>query len=404
MTAEIFKSKAHGETQAPTSKSMAHRYLICAALSEGVSRIKGVTYSEDVLATIDCLKTLGAKIETDNDEVVVTPPESLEMKTEETFYCRESGSTLRFILPLLLLSEKKQYITGSQRLLERPLDVYSELCEKHGLLFEKEDGRIAVCGKIKAGEYYIRGDVSSQFITGLMFALSTMEEKSKIHIIPPFESASYINMTVSALCDFGAEVDIEDDLTLCVGGSRLQGRDITVEGDYSGAAFLDALTVLGGNVRVTNLRQDSLQGDMIYKKYFALLDYGSPRLDVSDCPDLAPILMAVAAAKHGATLLGTKRLKIKESDRGSAMTQELSKFGADIEQGENSITVHKAKLHEPNEILNGHNDHRIVMALAVLGTLYGCKISDAQAVSKSFPDFFKTIAQLGVEVNLNDDK
>lgn len=405
VTAEIFKSTAHGEVQAPTSKSMAHRYLICAALANGTSRIKGVTFSQDVLATLDCLKTLGAKIQMCEDEVVLTAPESLCLQSEETFFCRESGSTLRFVLPLLLLSGKRQTLTGSERLLERPLEVYEEICKSSLLTFEKNADGIAVCGKLNAGEYFVKGDVSSQFITGLMFALCALKGKSKIHIIPPFESASYVNMTISALTDFGAQIDIEDELTICIDGThRLIPREITVEGDYSGAAFLDALTLLGGNVKVNGLRSDSLQGDMIYKKYFTLLDYGSPRLDVSDCPDLAPILMAVAAAKHGALLKGTRRLKIKESDRGLVMTKELSKFGADIELFENEIVIHKAKLHSPKEALCGHNDHRIVMSLAVLGTLYGCKIDDSQAVDKSFPDFFEKLKQLGVEVKIYDDK
>lgn len=405
VTAEIFKSTTHGETIAPTSKSMAHRYLICAALSSGTSHIKGITFSQDVLATLDCLKTLGAKINVCENEVTLTAPENLCLKSEETFFCRESGSTLRFILPLLLLSDKRQTLTGSERLLERPLEVYENICKNNLLTFEKSESGIAVCGKLKAGEYFVKGDVSSQFITGLMFALCALGGKSKIHIIPPFESASYVNMTISALTDFGAQIDIEDELTICIDGTKkLASREIAVEGDYSGAAFLDALTLLGGDVKVNGLRSDSLQGDMIYKKYFTLLDYGSPRLDVSDCPDLAPILMAVAAAKHGALLKGTRRLKIKESDRGLAMAQELSKFGADIELFENEIVIHKAKLHRPEETLSGHNDHRIVMSLAVLGTLYGCKIDDAQSVDKSFPNFFETLKQLGVEVKIYDDK
>lgn len=405
VTAEIFKSTAHGEVQAPTSKSMAHRYLICAALANGTSRIKGVTFSQDVLATLDCLKALGAKIQVSGDEVTLTALKSLCLQSEETFFCRESGSTLRFILPLLLLSDVKQTLSGSERLLERPQDVYEKLCMENGLMFKKSKEGITVCGKLKAGEYFVKGDVSSQFITGLMFALCAADGKSKIHIIPPFESASYVNMTIASLTDFGAQIDIENDLTICIDGTiRLNPREITVEGDYSGSAFLDALTLLGGDVKVGGLRSDSLQGDMIYKKYFTLLDYGSPCLDVSDCPDLAPILMAVAAAKHGATLLGTRRLKIKESDRGQVMAQELSKFGADIKLFENEIVIHKAKLHQPSETLLGHNDHRIVMSLAVLGTLYGCKIDGAQAVDKSFPDFFEKIKQLGVEVIVNDDK
>lgn len=403
MKAQIKKSKAHGTVKAPTSKSMAHRLLICAALSKGKSVISGVTFSQDILATIECLEKLGAKFETAGDVVTVFGTENPIMQTSEVFDCRESGSTLRFLIPLLLLSDKPQTLCGKGRLMSRSLEVYEDICKKNGLVFEN-DGQIHLCGKLKSGFYAVRGDISSQFITGLLFALCLCEGESRVQIIPPFESASYINMTLSALEKFGVEVFVEDELTLVIGGNqRYFPQCLEVEGDYSGAAFLDALGSVGGDVTVTGLDSESLQGDRIYKKYFTLLSYGSPNLDVSDCPDLAPILMTLACAQNGAKLKGTRRLKIKESDRGVVMARELRKFGADIEVLENEIIVHKAKLHCPNELLCGHNDHRIVMSLAVLCCLYGGTIDDAQAVSKSFPDFFETLKKLSVEVEINDD-
>lgn len=403
MIAEINKSTANGSVYAPTSKSMAHRLLICAALSKGESVVKGITFSQDILATLDCLKTMGASFEINNDTVRINGLDSVLMTAEKEFFCRESGSTLRFFVPLLLLSDKKQTFHGEGRLMSRPMEVYETICRQNGLLFEQGEV-LTVCGKLEAGDFCVKGNISSQFITGLLFALSCLPNDSRLHILPPFESASYVNMTLSAMEEFGIEISVEDDLTLFIkGGQKYKNRVITVEGDYSGSAFLDAFNLLGGKVETKGLNENSLQGDMIYKKYFTLLDYGSPILDVSDCPDLAPVLMTLAAARNGAKFTGTRRLKIKESDRGVVMAQELSKFGSDIEVFENEIVVHKSKLHPPKELLCGHNDHRIVMSLAVLCSVYGGKIDDAQAIAKSFPNFFETIKQLGVEVKLYDD-
>ena len=220
---------------------------------------------------------------------------------------------------------------------------------------------------------------------------------SRIKIISPFESASYVNMTLYAVSLFGADFTVEDDLTIVVhGGKQLEAKKLSVEADYSAAAFLDAFNLLGGKVNLLGLNEESLQGDKIYKKYFRLLDYGSPNLDIADCPDLAPVLMTLASAKHGCRLLNTKRLKLKESDRGTVMAEELSKFGADVEMKENEIVVHKSKLHAPEDVLSGHNDHRVVMSLAVLCSAFGGTIDGTEAVAKSYPGFFDDIAKLGI--------
>ncbi|MBQ8029644.1 MAG: 3-phosphoshikimate 1-carboxyvinyltransferase [Clostridia bacterium] len=403
MIAEINPSKIYGEVYAPTSKSVAHRLLICSALSEGVSVIDSITFSEDILATLDCIKEMGGEYVIDGNKITMKGISSVVQTEEKTFDCRESGSTLRFFIPLLLLSETKQHFVGKGRLLERPQSVYEKICNEKGLCFSLSD-KLTVKGKLSGGNYYVEGNISSQFITGLLFALSLCETDSRIYITSPLESRSYINLTISAMEEFGVSVVWEDEFVLYIkGNQKYENKNVIVEGDYSGSAFLDAFNVIGGKVNVLGLNDNSLQGDKIYKHYYKLLSYGSPRLDLSDCPDLAPILMTVAAQKNGARLIGTKRLKIKESDRGEAMSQELKKFGADIEVFENEIIVHKTKLHRPVEILNGHNDHRIVMSLAVLASVYGGKISDAHAVSKSFPDFFDVFKALNGEVNLYDN-
>ena len=398
MRIRIEKSRAEGKITPPSSKSMAHRLLICAAMAEGESVIENVTFSDDILATLDCLEKMGAKCDIDGSTVHLSGVPAFDFPFGGKFNCRESGSTLRFLLPLILLSGEKQVIRGEKRLFERPLGVYEEICKKNGLLFEKGEF-LSVRGRLESGDYSVPGNVSSQFISGLIFALLMSDGTSRINIIPPFESASYVNMTLYAVSLFGADFEIGDDLTIVIhGGKRLEPKSLSVESDYSAAAFLDAFNLLGGKVEVIGLNDESLQGDKIYKKYFRLLDYGSPNLDIADCPDLAPILMTLAAAKHGCRLLNTKRLKLKESDRGAVMAAELSKFGAEIEVKENEIVVHKSRLHTPDKTLSGNNDHRVVMSLAVLCSAFGGTIDGAEAVAKSYPDFFEDIRTLGIEV------
>ncbi|MCM1392764.1 MAG: 3-phosphoshikimate 1-carboxyvinyltransferase, partial [Ruminococcus sp.] len=399
----IKKSVAKGTTYAPTSKSVAHRLMICAALADGESEIRAVTFSQDILATLDCIKNMGAEVEVSGSTVRIKGLASPLMNESKHFFCRESGSTLRFFVPILLLSETQQTFSGAGRLMQRPMQVYEDICREKGLVFESGE-TLKIKGALTSGAFCVKGNISSQFITGLLFALAVADGDSRINIVPPIESRSYINMTIDAMNTFGVKVEWENDCTLLIkGNQKYLPQSLNVEGDYSGSAFLDAFNLLGGDVCVEGMNEKSLQGDMIYRKYFALIESETPTLDVSDCPDLAPILMTLAAARNGAKLIGTKRLKIKESDRGVVMAQELSKFGAEIDVGENEITVHDVKLHTPIELLHGHNDHRIVMSLAVLASVFGGEIDDAQAAAKSFPDFFEKIKNLGVEVEINDD-
>ena len=401
MTAVIKKSRAEGCVAAPSSKSMAHRLLICAALAKGESEIRNVTYSEDILATLDCLAKMGARIRMNGDTVYIKGIEKIFDVSESEFFCRESGSTLRFLLPLLLLNGNRQRFTGAGLLMKRPMSVYEKICKEKGLSYTQTSDAIEIKGNLSGGDFTVKGNISSQFVSGLLFTLPFLKTESRIRLISPVESRSYINMTVDAMNAFGVNVRWEDENTLTASvGSGYQPCSLSVEGDYSGAAFLDAFNVLGGNVAVTGLKENSLQGDSIYKKLYPLLESGKPEIDVSDCPDLAPILMTIAAEKHGAVFIGTKRLKLKESDRGEVMKQELSKFGAIIHTEENRITVEPSTLHKPKETLSGHNDHRIVMSLAVLASVYGAEIDEAEAVSKSFPGFFEVIKGLNVEVEI----
>ncbi len=399
MIATFKPSKFSGTIKAPPSKSMAHRYLIGAALSGQKCVLSRIDYSEDILASIDCLKALGVKIETQNDTVIIDPKGFMGVDTP-ILECRESGSTLRFFIPLALVLNQTVTLRGSKRLCERPMDVYEQLCADNGFLFKKSENSITLCGNLKSGTYSVRGDISSQFITGLIFALVYLGEDSAIKIIPPFESRSYINLTISALKSFGVNIEFADEYTVQINKSKLYSYNGTIEGDYSNAAFLDAFNFIGSNVKVENLNPASLQGDKVYKQYFEQILNGTPTLDISDCPDLAPVLFALAALKSGAVFTGTNRLKDKESDRGAAMHSELSKLGGGLIFGNNTITVPKQQLEYKGEILDGHNDHRIVMAMSVILSKIGGKIDGVEAVKKSYPNFFDDVKQLGLEVEI----
>lgn len=388
-----------GNIDAPPSKSMAHRYLIGAALSKEVCVLSGIDYSEDILATIDCLQALGVKVVMDADKVYIEPKEF--MYTENpVLECRESGSTLRFFIPMALCLGKEVTLKGSKRLFERPLGIYEEICKEKGFVFHKETEALTLCGKLESGEYQLNGNVSSQFITGLILALVYLNKDSVIKIIPPFESRSYINLTIAALKSFGGKVDFTDEYTIKISKSELHSYSGKIEGDYSNGAFLDAFNYLGSQVTVGNLNVSSMQGDRVYKEYFRQIVEGIPTLDISDCPDLGPVLFALASLKNGAVFVGTDRLKVKESDRGRAIHEELKKLGGGIIFGNNTITVPKQELSYKDVLLDGHNDHRIVMAMSVILSKTGGAIEGAEAIRKSYPGFFEDIKKLGAEVEV----
>ncbi|MBQ7809741.1 MAG: 3-phosphoshikimate 1-carboxyvinyltransferase [Clostridia bacterium] len=404
MRAVIKKSVAKGRISAPPSKSMAHRMLIGAGLARGTSVIKGISDSEDMKATIDCLNALGAKCELSGDVATVTGTDLKKLPQNPHLKCRESGSTLRFFIPLCLMSDETEVeLSGSEYLFSRPLNVYEEICLKQGIGYNKEGATLKLKGRLKNDNFRIKGNISSQFITGLLFVLPLLKEDSTITLIPPVESLSYINLTIQALKVFGVEVKWQDEKTLYIkGGQSYSAVDTFVEGDYSNTAFFEALNVLGGNVEVEGLLEDSLQGDKVYKKYFPALLKGTPTINISDCPDLGPVLFAVAGAKHGAVFTGTRRLRLKECDRAEAMAEELKKFGIAVTVREDSVVVYPHDFHAPDDILSGHNDHRVVMALTVLSTLTGGEVEGAEAVRKSMPDFFDKIKTVGVEVSTYD--
>lgn len=399
MNVTILPGKAAGTVAAPPSKSVAHRLLICAGLANGTSRISGLDCNEDILATIDCLRALGVSCTLEGNTATVVGADLHKAAPTQALCCRESGSTLRFFIPLALLCGQTVSLTGTEKLLSRPLDVYRQLCEENRFVFQHKGRELQVKGNLTGGTFRVPGDISSQFITGLLFALPLTERDSCIQITTPLESRSYIDLTLQALHAFGVQAQWQDSRTILIPGrQQYRAGDMTVEGDYSGAAFYGAMNALGADIAIEGLSPDSLQGDKVYVRHLKSLCGGCPKIDISDCPDLGPVLFAVAAAKNGAVFTGTRRLKIKESDRAAAMAEELAAFGTKVTVKENSVTVTAADFHPPKSVLRGHNDHRIVMSLAVLLLLTGGEIEGAQAVRKSFPDFFEKLKLLGIEV------
>ena len=417
MKIQINPGTARGRVTAPPSKSMAHRMMICAGLAAGTSVLQGISDSQDMQATLDCLAALGAQWQKDGETVTITGIGSARTAVhadagaagtqtgEPVLRCRESGSTLRFFIPICLQTGRRAQLVGAPRLMERPLQVYAQLCRERGLLFAQEGQALTVQGPLPAGSYRLRGDISSQFISGLLFALQLCEGDSTVTILPPIESRPYIDMSLAALKTFGVRAAWQDAQTLYIpGGQQYHACDAQVEGDFSNAAFFGILDAIRpeNQVQIDGLppAADSLQADRVYPALLARLEEPAPCIDLTDCPDLGPILFAAAAAKHGGRFVGTKRLKIKESDRGAAMAEELRKCGVSVTVGEDEILVEPSAsgLQAPTVPLSGHNDHRIVMSAAVLLTLTGGVIEGAEAVSKSFPDFFDKLQALGIEV------
>ncbi|MBR5712429.1 MAG: 3-phosphoshikimate 1-carboxyvinyltransferase [Lachnospiraceae bacterium] len=430
----INPSKAAGQVCAPPSKSVAHRALICGALSAG-SAVHNLAMSEDIAATLSCLTRFGASAE----EVAQTgagkkvsagagseravPACSSDTKTfrvggwtldsipeDVTVDCRESGSTLRFLIPFAMLSGRTVRLVGSERLMQRPLGIYREISRRNNGVFELSGRTLTIRGGLKAGVYEVPGNISSQFLSGLMMSLPLADGESRIRITGPIESGSYLDITTSVLADFGVTIRREGDEgreIVIPGGATYDAREYTVEGDCSNAAFLEALAMLsddgeGEKLAVSGVPEESRQGDRVYREMLRGLAAGRKEFDLTDCPDLAPCLFAMAAYCGGAHFTGTARLAIKESDRAAAMAEELGRFGAKVTVGANEVTVRCEKLRKPDGMLSGHNDHRVVMALSLLCTVTGGGIDGAEAVAKSYPDWFRVIERAGIALSLGE--
>lgn len=396
MIVTISRSTPCGSVAAPPSKSFAHRALILGAFSQK-SVIKNIAFSNDIKATLSCLRSLGAAISVVDDTVTAGGIDLSSVSDGTTLYCSESGSTLRFLIPVCLLTGREITLFGTEKLMSRPLDEYERLCKEQGFRFEKKKDCLTLCGKLNSGKYCLKADSSTQFITGMMLALSQCSGKSEITVSGEIESLPYIDITVKAMRDFGIDVRRDNNIITLSGGKRPESTGYTVEGDASNAAYLAAFGLLG-KVAVSGVRPDTVQGDIVYEKYFEDLKNGVGKFDLKNCPDLAPCMFAACCLFGGAEFTGTRRLKFKESDRVLTMAKELKKFGAKVVVGEDSVRITADSISPPSETLLGHNDHRIVMALSLLCAKFGGVIDGAEAVEKSFPDFFNKISQIGIGV------
>ncbi len=399
MKVKILPSKTSGEVSAPPSKSFAHRYLIGSVLSRGKCVINNIADSDDISATLSCIEQLGGSVTKDGNIVTVIPTNEKQIENA-VFDCKESGSTLRFFIPVVLATGAKNCtFLGSERLLARGIKEYEKLFENSDIKINSDKKSIEVNGTLSAGNYEISGEVSSQYTTGMLFALSVLDGKSTLKITGNAESRAYVDMTIKVLKDFGADIaEPEKNFFEINGKGRLSPGEFTVEGDWSNAAFLIALSRLLGTISVSGLNENSVQGDRFSSVAFDALDGENAEIDLKDCPDLAPILFSYAAYKNGGKFINTRRLRVKESDRANVMAEELKKFGANVKVYENSVEIEKTQLKPPIVPLCGHNDHRIVMALSVLAAVFGAEIDGAEAVNKSYPDFFRVIKKAGVNV------
>ena len=398
MDIKITPSFLNGNIIVPPSKSISHRALICAALAEGDSILHNVLDCEDTHATIDALTALGAEIKYGRETASVkgiTKPEA-----SAAINCRESGSTLRFMIPIAAALGTRTTFSGSANLPNRPITPYLEELPAHGVTFITEKMPYVIEGKLTGGEFPVTGDISSQFITGYMLGLPLIGEECVIKLTSELQSRSYAMVTADVMHTFGVDVNVgEEDFTIPA-DSRFKPREYTVEADMSQAAFFLVANSIGGKTVPTNLNYESVQGDRVIieiTKDFAQNDGKAFDVCAENIPDLVPILTVLACFADGTShITGCGRLRIKECDRIEAISTELNRLGARIEAGADYLTIEGVKALHGGEC-SAYNDHRIAMSLAVASQR--CTgpviIKGAECVSKSYPDFFKDFNSLG---------
>lgn len=416
MKVEITASKVKGSIRIPSSKSDAHRALVCASLaSNQTSVISNIDFNDDINATLDAIQELGAKVIKEGNKVIVTGSPLLR-KENLCFDANESGSTLRFLIPLFAHFSNTAIVKGSKRLLERPLNIYKGIMNE-GLLLN--DNHLVLNHKFISGDYLIEGNVSSQFISGLLFLLPLLENDSLIEVLPPFESKSYVYMTIDIMNKFGVKVELINNFIKIQGKQTYKALNYQVEGDYSQAAFFASLGVLNGEIKCEGLKENSLQGDKVILDILRSMggsitkedlnikclksSLNGTTIDLANCPDLGPILMCVAAKSKGIThFINASRLRLKESDRIGCMEKELVKFGVKITSNENEIWVEgNSELKAPINEIDAHNDHRIAMSLSVLMTSLKegkMVLLGGECINKSYPNFYKDLACVGGKV------
>lgn len=412
--------QANGTVFAPPSKSDAHRAIICAALSGGVCTIAPIALSDDIRATIGCVEALGATSKIENKTLTIDGTGVFSNKTA-ILDCGESGSTLRFMIPVAAAGGVEATFLGRGRLPERPIGVYTEALPEKGVTVDTEGGLpLKISGQLKSGVYRVPGSVSSQFITGLLFALPLLKGDSDIILTSPIQSAGYINMTIRTMAKFGVEVDILDNGWHIRGRQHYVPSDYTTDGDWSQAAFFLVAGAVSGDVEVLNANIDSAQGDRriaaLLREFGAEVIQDGDRLrvkrsqmtaidiDASQIPDLVPVLAVCACFASGVTrITNAERLRIKESDRLKTTAQLINSLGGKVRKLPDGLEITGVgKLY--GGFAEGCGDHRIVMSAAVCasGAAEKIKCTDAMSINKSYPDFFEDYAKIGGTAELSE--
>lgn len=415
----IKPSQLNGAVTAPPSKSDVHRAIICAALSRGRCKISPVALSKDIEATIGCIKELGARAEIENGVLTLDSTHIFENKNC-CLYCCESGSTLRFLIPVAAAQGVKATFTGSGLLPQRPIGIYLDCLPKAGVKCTTEKGLpLTVEGQLQPGKFEIPGNVSSQFITGLLLALPLLNGDSEIIITSPLESAGYVDMTVSCMAKFGVTTEQTEKGWYIRGNQRYTPINYTTQGDWSQAAFFMTAAALTGDVTVKGVDADSPQGDKaiarILKSLGAFVAFEKDgvrvkksqltagNIDAKQIPDLVPILAVAAVFARGTTVIyGAERLRIKESDRLRSMADAVNALGGKIEEKPDGLVITGVNALKGGKV-QGENDHRIVMAMSVaaLRAEAPITITDRESINKSYPDYFKEYIRLGGKADVN---
>ncbi len=422
MKVKIYPSKVSGSVTIPPSKSMSHRAIIAASLANGKSTVSNVAYSDDIKVTIEGMKQLGATITCLENSVLIEGIKDFTSLQNNNVFCKESGSTLRFFIPIFSLCNQVVKFTGENRLLKRPQAIYENIFKSQQISYVQDDDKIEIGGSLTPGNYELDGNVSSQFISGLLFALPLLQGDSTITIREPYESRSYVDLTLEILTMYGIEATYTSSNVLFIKGNQsYQACDYTIEGDYSQLGFFAVLATINNDLKCLGLTHDSNQGDRqivsILQQAGANIEYidngylvhkstlHTNEIDLQDCPDLGPILSVMAMYTPSTRIYNASRLRLKESDRIQAMEDELLKLGVDIETTESEIRIKQRDTYTCNQVLSGHKDHRIVMSLSVVATVLDTPviIEEAQYINKSYPTFFEDLASVGVKVEIIHD-
>lgn len=409
MNVICYPSKLHGTLEMPPSKSDAHRKLICAALSENnsftnFSIVSNPDCCEDIDATVRCLEALGAKFTVCNNGTQIEPVSAANRRNNAVFDCGESGSTFRFLLPVATVLCESTHFRGSGRLPERPIAALADAMSEHGVEFSSQMLPFSTAGKLHGGIYTIRGDISSQFLTGLLLALPLCNEDSEIRVTTCFESAPYVDLTIQILKKYGIQIsqEYQDNLPIFhIKGNQVFHAPtiISMDGDWSNAAFWLTANALGSEIQLTNMQLDSPQGDKAISSILRDFEVTSV-IDMQNIPDLLPILAIRASfSKSQTQFVNAKRLRLKESDRLATTTMMIRGLGGKVEEHSDGLTVYGGGLR--GGIVDAHNDHRLAMAAAIAALKCDgpVEIRGAECVKKSYPRFFEHYVQLGGKCN-----